>query len=204
MNTATGREKDRWAVAETIHVARIKLAWGNAWESRVAAFPKTDKERRAYLHNPVAEIDLALACADAVLALSPSPERQEAGETAIPTNAELIRDGDALTKKLEHKRDHTWRVVADLTDAVRDLSFQRIACGWLRSMDPSRAEPSLQDAELIGRLAEMIRKSRKTIANICSSAGVLIDDSKFVVEIEGALRDAASRLSSLSAKETRR
>jgi hypothetical protein len=60
-------EIDRWKVAEVIHVARIKLAWGNAWEGRAAKFPQTEKERRAYLHNPIAEVDLALACADAVI-----------------------------------------------------------------------------------------------------------------------------------------
>jgi hypothetical protein len=73
-----GRVPDRWVMAEAMHEARIKLAWGQAWEGRRLPWPRSAKDYRAYPHNPVADIDLHLAAADAVIAmLAASPAHDE-------------------------------------------------------------------------------------------------------------------------------
>lgn len=74
---------DRWALAEIMHEARIKLAWGSAWEGRKLPWPKTGKERRAYTHNPNADIDLHLASADAVIKVI----RAEGADVCMKPNA---------------------------------------------------------------------------------------------------------------------
>ena len=55
-----GISDDRWALAEVIYTARIEDAWGGHKESR-------PPERKGYTHQPVADFDLALACAKEVL-----------------------------------------------------------------------------------------------------------------------------------------
>lgn len=62
------KETDRWFLAEVICRGRVKEAWGKSWEGRMPKFPRSEKELRAYQHNPVAEIDLALASADELIA----------------------------------------------------------------------------------------------------------------------------------------
>lgn len=59
---------ERWRLAEAIHEARIKLAWGSAWEGRKQKWPRTAKDLRSYAHSPVAEMDLVLAEADTAIA----------------------------------------------------------------------------------------------------------------------------------------
>lgn len=57
-----------WELARVIYEGRVKEAWGTHAGPRLALFPKTDKERRGYYHGrEVAEVDLALASARAVL-----------------------------------------------------------------------------------------------------------------------------------------
>lgn len=60
---------DRWVLAEVIYRARKTAAWGkDQYDARYAGlFPGDDKARRAYQHNPVADVDLALVCADAII-----------------------------------------------------------------------------------------------------------------------------------------
>lgn len=55
-----------WDVAQLLYYARIKEAWGDRWTTR-PRFPETPKGRRAHQHNPVAEVELALAQARAIL-----------------------------------------------------------------------------------------------------------------------------------------
>jgi hypothetical protein len=55
---------DLWDFARTIHEARIALAWGPSFVGRREPWPEW---HRAYLHNPIAYVDLALACAKAVI-----------------------------------------------------------------------------------------------------------------------------------------
>ncbi len=47
-------------------MAQKKLAWGNAWETHFS-WPDTPEEKRAYPHNPRADVDLALEFARAAL-----------------------------------------------------------------------------------------------------------------------------------------
>lgn len=49
-------------LARAIYVGRLREAWGQGWERR-DVWPKDDKAWRAYPHNPIAEVDLALASA---------------------------------------------------------------------------------------------------------------------------------------------
>ncbi len=63
--------EERWDMAELLYYARIKEAWGDHWNSR-PRFPHSPKERRAHEHNPIAEVELALAQARAVLESLPS------------------------------------------------------------------------------------------------------------------------------------
>lgn len=62
-------DEKTWRVAEIITRARINEAWGTYGERRFAQlnWPRTEPERRAYQHNKVAEIDLALASAVALI-----------------------------------------------------------------------------------------------------------------------------------------
>ena len=145
-----------------------------------------------YRINEALKRRIAAECPSSHRALSPSPERQETGETS----SECFLNRSSVRAILCGVADEYVHITETLLADIDRLPISTAT----DLASPPRAEPSPKDAELIGRLAEMLRKSRKTIANICSSAGVLIDDSKFVVEIEGALRDAASRLSSLSAQ----
>lgn len=55
-------------LGEVIYVSRIKEAWGESYINR-PKYPLTDEEWRAYPHNPIADVDLALASAKAVLKL---------------------------------------------------------------------------------------------------------------------------------------
>lgn len=57
-----GIPDDRWSLAEVIYVARVEEAWGNRTGS------VRPPARKGYTHNPVADFDLALACAKALLA----------------------------------------------------------------------------------------------------------------------------------------
>jgi hypothetical protein len=54
---------DLWELGRTIHEARIALAWGKASVGRREPWPEW---HRAYLHSPIAYVDLALASARAV------------------------------------------------------------------------------------------------------------------------------------------
>ena len=58
-------ELQRWAIAEAIYRGRMRASWGRGYR----LFPdyRDAKMRRTYSHNPIAEVDLALASADEVI-----------------------------------------------------------------------------------------------------------------------------------------
>ena len=61
---------EEWALAEFLTKVRLVTAWGTEYGERKfqkLGWPQTEKHRRAYPHNPVAEIDIALAQANAVI-----------------------------------------------------------------------------------------------------------------------------------------
>lgn len=64
----TQEERLLWKVARAIYEGRKRDAWGAGFKN---AFPDLDdpKAMRAYPHNPVAEVELALASAREVLKL---------------------------------------------------------------------------------------------------------------------------------------
>lgn len=64
MATFTEEQIDR--VARAGLVAQKKLAWGNAWTSHFY-WPDTPEQKRAYPHNPHADVDLAREFARAAL-----------------------------------------------------------------------------------------------------------------------------------------
>lgn len=94
----------RWELAEAICRGRIREAWGPAWETRMPKFPHTDKERRAYEHNPVAEIDLALASANEVLNLKSWRPIDEL--TPAPEQEYLLSDGQTMW--FDKWKDKNW------------------------------------------------------------------------------------------------
>ncbi len=59
-------DDDVRCLGEALYCARLKAAWGKDWKSK-SVWPKSDQEVRAYQHNPVANIDLCLEQAAALL-----------------------------------------------------------------------------------------------------------------------------------------
>lgn len=59
-------------LARVMYTARIKEAWGPCWINR-PQFPTTPKELRAYVHNPDAEMDLAIVMAKAAISYLAQP-----------------------------------------------------------------------------------------------------------------------------------
>lgn len=53
-------------LGRVIYEARIKEAWGPSWTNR-PQWPDGAESWRAYPHNPIADVDLALASARAVM-----------------------------------------------------------------------------------------------------------------------------------------
>ena len=76
--------RETWELASLLYHARKREAWGHG--NYTNTFPDIDdaKAMRAYPHNPVAEVDLALAQAKAVL---------KAGYATTPAGAEERGDG---------------------------------------------------------------------------------------------------------------
>ncbi len=74
---------ERWKLAEAIFDGHKGEAWKDHpnLPHELAKFPRTAKARRGFLHHPAADVDLALASADAVLKLlSAAPPIQEEGK----------------------------------------------------------------------------------------------------------------------------
>lgn len=63
------REKLKRTVARAAFEARIRAAWGQSadYVMEKTKWPQTEKEWRAYPHNPVAEVDLHLAAAEKMI-----------------------------------------------------------------------------------------------------------------------------------------